>query len=76
MPDWNEIRKQVDSIQRSLERIKSDIDELRKNDNRQLVILIALVSGLLGLDITKVTLLFSNLNSGNGTYTEHIRESQ
>lgn len=77
MPDWNQFNEKFQQIQNSIDKLRVDVDELRKNDHRQLFVLIALVSGLLGLDITKVTLLFNNFSNGSSSsYQQQIRDSQ
>lgn len=55
------IERKVGEIESQLDLLRRDVNDLQKSDSRQMMILILLVSGLLGLDLTKVSLLFRNL---------------
>lgn len=57
------IEKKINTIEMTLDLIRRDITDLQKSDSRQLMILIVLVTGLLGLDITKVSFLFQNIHN-------------
>lgn len=57
------IEKKINQIEITLDMLRRDISELQKSDSRQMMIIIVLITGLLGLDITKVSLLFHNLQT-------------